>query len=76
MVSFITKTTLIDNWDSELKNHVEVIIGNKKAFIEHGKCTIINRDNIKNLEKYQAFKLAMKMCKNYYDFPFNKNKHY
>ena len=30
----ITKTTYIDNWESEIPNTVEIGIGNKKVFIK------------------------------------------
>lgn len=62
-MSLVTKTTYIDNWESEIENTVEIGIGKKKAFIEHGTCKVINRDNIKNLERYQAFKLALRIAK-------------
>lgn len=64
-MSPVTKTTYIDNFESAIPNTIEVGIGKKKAFIEHGSCKVINRDNIKNLENYQAFKLAKKIARNF-----------
>ena len=61
----ITKTTYIDNIDSDLNGYVEIGIRNKKAFIQHGTCKVLNRDNINNLECYQAFKMAIRIAKNY-----------
>lgn len=61
----ITKTTYVDNWDSKLPNTVEIGIGNKKAFIEHKTGKLINNDGIKNIEKYQAYRLGRKIALEY-----------
>lgn len=64
-MSPVTKTTYIDNFDSEIEGTIEIGIGKKKAFIEHNTGKIINRDNIPKLETYQAFKLALQITENY-----------
>lgn len=61
----ITKTTYVDNIDSELKGYVEIGIRDKKAYVKHKTCEVINKDNINNLEKYQAFKHAIEIAKCY-----------
>lgn len=61
----ITKTTYIDNWESEIPNTVEIGIGNKKVFIKHKTGEVINKCNIKNIEKYQAYKLGRKIALGY-----------
>lgn len=66
-MTLITKTTYVDNLDSELKGFVEIGIRGKKAFVERKTCKVINRDNINNLERYQAFKLALSIAKDYLD---------
>lgn len=45
-MSLVTKTTYVDNWNSEIEGTVEIGIGKKKTFIEHRTCKIINRDNM------------------------------
>ena len=62
-MSPVTKTTYVDNWNSEIEDTVEIGIGKKKAFIKHKTCKIINRDNIPKLETYQAFRLALHIAK-------------
>ena len=64
-MTLITKTTYVDNLDSELKGCVEIGIRNKKAFVERKTCKVVNRDNIDNLERYQAFKIALGIAKDY-----------
>ena len=61
----ITKTTYIDNISSDMKGYVEVGIRGKKAFIQHGTCKVLNKDNINNLDRYQAYKIAIRIAKNY-----------
>ena len=50
-MSRVTKTTYIDNWNSEIEGSVEIGVGKKKTFIEHRTCKIINRDNIAKIHK-------------------------
>lgn len=64
-MTLVTNNTYIDNFDSEIKNTIEIGIKNKKAFVERKTGILINRDNIKNIEKYQAYKLAIKLAKQY-----------
>ena len=61
-MSPITKITYIDNWNPKLPDTVEIGIGNKKAFIEHKTGKLINNDGIKNIEKYQAYRLGRKIA--------------
>lgn len=42
----VTKTTYVDNADSEMQGYIEVGFREKKAFIKKGTLEIINRDNI------------------------------
>lgn len=58
----VTKTTYVDNWSSKIPNTVEIGIRNQKAFIEHKTGRLINDDNIKNIEKYQAYRLGRKIA--------------
>lgn len=46
MATSITKTTGVDNFDSEEVGYVEVWKGNKKAFIQHRSLEVFNRDNL------------------------------
>lgn len=59
----VSTTQYIDNKTSEMEGYVEVGIRNKKAFIKHKTGEVINRDNIKNLESFKAFKMALELAK-------------
>jgi len=59
----VSATQYIDNKDSEMEGYVEVSIRNKKAFIKHRTGEVINRDSIKNLESFKAFKMALELAK-------------
>ena len=73
-MTLITQTTYIDNFDSEIQGAIEIGVRDKKAFILLGTQKVYNKDNIKGLEKYQAFKIALNVAKDYYSCSFNKRK--
>lgn len=58
----ITKTTYIDNFKADIPETVEIGVNGKKAFIQWTTGKVINRDGIKKLEKYQAYKMAYKIA--------------